>query len=69
MRRNKQSSLLVFQDADIGPWLLRAIVRRLSHGAHGMRWADVCWDPAAGVVHCRLPRSALSAAYDLPATG
>lgn len=53
---------------DIGPWLIRAIVRRLSHGAHGVRWADVRWDPVAGVVHCRLPKRALSAAYDLPAT-
>lgn len=53
---------------DIGPWLIRAIVRRLSHGAHGVRWSDVRWDPVAGVVRCRLPRSALSAAYDLPAT-
>jgi len=51
---------------DIGPWLLRVIVRRLSRGAHFLPWEDFRWD-ADGVVRSRRPLRELRPAADLPA--
>jgi sporulation protein YlmC with PRC-barrel domain len=55
---------------DIGPWLVRAIVRRLSRGAHNLDRDD--FTIASGprdrlVVHSRLPKDHLPLTRDIPA--
>jgi sporulation protein YlmC with PRC-barrel domain len=56
------------REPDIGPWLLRAIVRTLSRGAHNLDWDDFEFDhgeDGAHVVHSRRPKDELTRTRDL----
>jgi hypothetical protein len=58
------------RDPDIGPWLVRVVVRALSRGAHALDWDDFRLEHGADsrpVVHSRLPRHRLPHARDIPA--
>jgi hypothetical protein len=56
------------RDPDVGPWLIRVIVRTLSRGAHNLDWDDFEVDHGEPlVVRSRLPREELPRTRDIPA--
>ena len=58
------------RDPDVGPWLIRAIVRALSEGARNLDWDDFELEHGADgqvVVRSRLPKGELPRTRDIPA--